>query len=104
METYIISNETYYFNNKYQKIFTIDRLPKGKLSTIVKQTNTMKRSEFQPNESNCILALYNPIHHNRLLKHTDEGVLLSFLQQNGYTVDTELTKIIKSFIVIKWVE
>ena len=103
METYIIVDDVYYYRDKYQHIFTVDRVPKGPLNKITKMTYTMKRSEFQANENNCVLALYHPIHRNRLLKQSEKAVLLTFLEQNKYTIDTELAKLLESFLVIKWI-
>tara|TARA_B100001057_G_C22325462_1_gene747395 strand:+ start:72 stop:431 length:360 start_codon:yes stop_codon:yes gene_type:complete len=99
-ETYSITTQV--FNdlrtNCYKRIFTIDRQPLGPLKNLVKQIQNPKLSEFQTFNScgerkSCVLAIYNPDNLFNLLTINEQPRLLTFLNQNNYTVDTNITKI-----------
>jgi len=99
-ETYSISTQV--FNdlqtNCYKRIFTIDREPLGPLQNLVKRIQNPKLSKFQTFNScgerkSCILAIYNPDDLFSLLTVDQQPRLLTFLMQNNYTIDTNITKL-----------
>jgi hypothetical protein len=101
---------TYY--KTYQHVITFDAPPVGPLSNMVVSVNTPPLSEFQsvsafspPPTSRtggkCIYVLSrypkgspnaNPKHSNAYMSPRDIPLLYGFLQANGYTIDTRLTK------------
>ena len=99
-KTYSISTQV--FNdlqtNCYKRIFTIDRKPLGPLQNIVRQIHNPKLSEFQTfnacgERKACVLAIYNPDDPFSLLTVDQQPRLLTFLMQNSYTIDTNITKL-----------
>ena len=97
--TYTISSQTYYdsYNTCYKNIYVIDRKPSGPLADIVKTLHTPKISPFQQSSpccpiNNCISAIYSPSNPSQLLPIDDIAALFTFLAQNGYAIDTSLTK------------
>lgn len=100
--TYTLSTQPYYeaINQCYKIIIVIDRKPNAPLSNIVKTIQTPKLSPFQqasPCEpiKNCANAILNP-ETKELLRVDDLSVLFSYLMNNGYTIDTELTKMLNN--------
>lgn len=97
-QTYSIINQLYYnsITQCYQKILVIDRKPIGPLQNIVKTLHTPKLSPFQyatpcsPLKL-CSLAIYNPYNKSELLSPHTLPILISFLQNNGYTINSQLT-------------
>jgi len=97
-QTYSINNQLYYnsITQCYQKIIVIDRKPIGPLQNIVKTLHTPKLSPFQyPTPCSpiklCSLAIYNPYNTSELLPTYSLPLLISFLQNNGYTINSQLT-------------
>lgn len=95
---YTLSSQPIYdsYNESYKNIYTLDRQPSGKLSTIVKRLNPPKLSPFKVNNNDgcynpCIYAIYNPNNTQELLCMSQLGLLFSFLTSNQYTIDTKLT-------------
>lgn len=87
------------FNKQYKKIITINSLPQGNLSNYVKKINLPKLSPFKNNTAGCsykccsyVLCDFN--NSNNFMLVDDIPSLLSFLYENNYTIQTELTKII----------
>ena len=76
-------------------------MPSSPLSGLVRRINTPRLSPFQTNSDpccsykSCVLAIYNPAQPNNLLASGEEAIFFSYLAQNGYVVDTALTKIMK---------
>lgn len=101
VETYTISTQVYYdeINKCYTRIFTIDRKPNPPLSQIIRTLRAPKLSPFKENTpccnttSKCTLALSNPTT-QALLEMHEQSTLLNFLLSNGYTIETELTKLL----------
>ena len=99
-ETYILSTQVYYdtINHCYTHIFTIDRSPSGALSNMTRTINTPKLSPFKENspcctEPKCTIALCRADTRELLGIH-EQPFLINFLLTNGYTINTELTKLL----------
>ena len=99
VETYTISTQVYYHNiNKcYTRIFVVDRSPSAPLSQITRTVRAPKLSPFKENSPccntpSCTLALCDQTTKQPLEMH-EQPLLLNFLLSNGYTIETELTKL-----------
>lgn len=100
-ETYTISSQIYYdtYNTCYKRILTIDRKPSsGTLNGIVKRLTMSKLSEFKQSTAccpidKCIYALYNPHNPLELLTLEDQSLLISYLSENSFTINTALTQL-----------
>ncbi len=87
------------FNKQYKKIITINCIPKGNLSNYIKKVNLPKLSPFK-NNSNCcyykcctyVICDFN--NNNQFMCIDDIPSLFTFLYENNYSINTELTKII----------
>ena len=81
----------------YRHIIIINKIPNGALSTITKQIKNNKLSTFNNNYSNCcpvehcIYAITKIDNYSELMKLNDIDNLFSFLSDNGYTIDTNIT-------------
>lgn len=103
-EVYTIGVQPFYdsIGECYTHIFVIDRRPGAPLSGLVRTVNPPRLSPFQTTSGpccsyqKCVLALLDPDNHHRLLRPGDEAILFTYLVSNGYTVDTSLTKIMKT--------
>jgi hypothetical protein len=91
----------------YKRLVTINTKPEGPLKTLVKQLHHNKLSPFEAvNNCNtncfksCYYALRNPeIYNNGNGKYCDDLLCLndipsftSFLLENGYTINTDISK------------
>ena len=92
------------YNKEYLNIITVDKMPTGPLAPLIVYINPQKLSPFQSQcafSNNCTMAIsryYNKSackNGNRFLLAEDIPSLLSFLQANGYNVDTTITKMIQ---------
>jgi hypothetical protein len=94
------------YTKEYLNIITIDKMPDGPLATLAMTINPPKLSPFQSSicsftNNNCKMAIsryYNKglcKKSNRFLLAEDIPSLISYLQLNGYIVNTEITKIIQ---------
>jgi hypothetical protein len=103
-EVYSIGIQPFYdsISECYTHIFVIDRPPDPPLSNLVRTVNPPRLSPFQTTSGaccayrKCVLALLDPNDRRRLLRPGDEAILFTYLASNGYTVDTSLTKIMKT--------
>ena len=98
---YTISTQPFLdnFNKCYKNIITIDRLPEGPLKNIVKQILPPKLSIFSYNNNccqvkSCIYAFTSFNDVSRLLCLDELDDLFVFLNNNGYTFENKLTKLI----------
>ena len=91
------------YNKEYLNIITVDKMPTGPLAPLIVYISPQKLSPFQSQcafSNNCTMAIsryYNKSackNGNRFLLAEDIPSLLSFLQDNGYIVDTTITKMI----------
>lgn len=84
----------------YKKLITINTMPSGPLKNIIKKGKQEKISPFQQNTNCCIsnlclLLILNPNDTSEYLCEDKICDLFSFLLTNGYTIETELTKMMK---------
>lgn len=88
-------------NECYKNIITLNTYPQGPLANFVRKINTPRLSHFKTysnkceTTNNCCLALSTQcISTNcmRLMVVDDVPDLISYLSENGYTIDTSLTK------------
>lgn len=99
---------TYY--KTYQQVITLSDIPKGPLNEMVSTISTVKLSQFQflpittNNPSNCINVLcryktknqqrnFSQKQSNYYMGQDDIPSIIAYLQANGYTIDTEITKL-----------
>ena len=93
MQTYAIFSRPYYnaYDQKYTNILTINKNPEGELRKITKQIKFFPLSPFKRLEQEqcgygfCLEA-------NKLATTNEIPELFFFLMTNGYTIDTNLTK------------
>ena len=97
-------------NQCYKKIIRINKMPSGNLTQIVKRIRSPRLSHFDTYGGNgsgdccgsgsngfnppCIFAIFNPNHTNKLLTVDEIPDLMTFLVNNGYTIDTSITKML----------
>jgi hypothetical protein len=85
-------------NECYKKIVIINQKPQGPLQSLVRSLHIPKPSPFKT-PSNCCpspychQAIMHPIKTKELLCMNEIADLFSYLTTNGYTIDTEITKI-----------
>ena len=101
-ETYMIFSQVHYDSVKgcYLRILTMDRKPQGPLANWVRILHSSKLSPFQESSpcctsEHCIFAMYSQ-DTGHLLQLCSQPLLLTFMLQNGYTIDSELTKIMQN--------
>ena len=86
----------------YRKVLTINKRPEGALAGIVKTIKREKLSVFKqsyaPCSKNdaCMNVILNPADKNEYLFEEDLAELMTFLVENGYTIDTKLSKLMQS--------
>lgn len=101
---YVINIESNYIarDKCYRKVLTINKKPDGPLSELVKPTKREKLSVFKQNCSPCskndacMNIILDPTNKAEYLFEEDLAELMTFLTENGYTVDTKLTKLMQS--------
>ncbi len=100
-------------NQCYKKIIRINKMPAGNLTQIVKRIRSPRLSHFDTygegngygggggdccgsgsNNTPCIFAIFHPNHKNKLLTVDELPDLMTFLVDNGYTIDTSITKML----------
>lgn len=106
--TYTLTSQPYYDyrNQCYRNILVLNKEPLGPLKSIVKRINPPKLSEFNEltynntccYERKCIYAIYNIDHISMNYKDDfmcidDMSNFFEFLINNGYTIDTSITKL-----------
>ena len=89
----------------------MNKMPTGNLTQIVKRIRSPRLSHFDTyGEGNgygdcsgcgygsgntpCIFAVFHPNHRNKLLTIDELPDLMTFLVDNGYTIDTSITKML----------
>jgi hypothetical protein len=85
-------------NKKYKQIITINSNPKGELSNYVKKIQLPKLSPFKDNTpccsyKCCTYVICDLNDKNKMMCIDDIPSLFTFLYENNYTINTELTKI-----------
>ena len=99
MNTYAIYRRPYLepTTQSYKNIITIDQMPEGPLSSIVRKVRFIPLSPFkQYNNEGCAFGFDSLINPGSLMKIEELPNLISFLSCNNYVVDTKITKIINS--------
>ena len=99
MTFYTISYVPFYdqIMKVYKHIYIIDRNPGNdtSLNSIVKPISSPPLSTFSNHATQCLYAIYNPENNNKLLEIGEETLLFSYLIQNNYIVNTEITEIMR---------
>jgi hypothetical protein len=82
----------------YINIITINRMPNGPLSSIIKKVRFLPLSPFKEynRQERCGFAFNSLTNPGTVMKIEELPDLISFLSCNNYIVDTKLTKIINS--------
>jgi hypothetical protein len=84
------------FTKEYTNVLTLDRFPEGPLGDLVKRQRIPELSEFKASKATkCKNILTAPGDRNCNLVKEDIPFLFTYLQKNGYTIETELTKLYK---------
>lgn len=103
--SYIVSSKPYYdsCSQNYCNILCINREPIGPLKSIIRRINPNKLSDFQSYNNNCcsrytnercVYAIMN-IDNEGFMCIDDMSDLFTFLINNGYTIDSSLTTIMR---------
>ena len=95
MHTYAIFSRPYYdsYQQKYTNILTINKKPEGELRKITKQIKFFPLSPFKRRErQQCGYGFC--LEPNKLVMTNEIPELFSFLTENGYTIDTQTTKML----------
>jgi hypothetical protein len=90
------------YQNTYQTIITLDTLPNGPIQSRITRMNPPSLSPFQTvsntmnSPDSCIYVVNHDTNHNhkkyQYMTKEDIPDLFSYLIQNGYVIDTSLTK------------
>jgi len=86
----------------YRKVLTINKMPDGPLSGLIKIAKREKLSVFKqtcsPCTKNdaCMNVILNPSDKGEYLFEEDLAELMTFLVENGYTIDTKLSKLMQT--------
>ena len=102
MGLYTLSSKVFLdkHNKCYKNIIVINKTPDGPLRHIIQRKNMPKLSEFQTNspcyvDNKCTLVVMNPNNLHEMLTVTDISNLFSFLIENNYKINTDITKIMQ---------
>lgn len=105
MHTYQLLSSVILEKDCYKKVIRINDRPNGPLASYVKQISPLKNSSFDvptaccSTSTTCQYVILNPYNSSEILCESDIVNLISFLGANGYTIETELTKIMKNKIL-----
>ena len=82
-------------SQEYKIIITLDAVPSGPLSTLVFPIRTPELSIFssRPREITCKYMLSRYTTSKCFMHEDDIPAIFAYLQQNGYTIDKNLTKL-----------
>jgi hypothetical protein len=96
--TYEIRTDTIYLQieKTYQKVLTINTIPEGPLSSIVKTIKHNINTINTLRNTNYINVILNPNNTTEYLFEDDLAVFISYLRENGYSIDTMLTKVLQN--------
>jgi hypothetical protein len=111
MLMYSISSIPYYdsIKQEYQNILILNKMPTGPLSLITRSVTLNKLSPFEVNTNlcrkpNCVIGIKSITCDNKLMCIDDLPELFEYLLNNGYTIDTSITKILQKTTVKMWGE
>jgi hypothetical protein len=106
---YSLSSIPYYdsVNQEYQNILILNKPPDGPLKTMTKNVTLNKLSPFDVKTNlcptpNCVIGILGC--NNRLMCIDELPDLFEYLMNNGYTIDTSITKILQKSSVKMWGE
>ena len=90
----MISVMPYLAGENYVKIFTINKMPNGKLAQHCVRINPPKLSPFT-DDSKCIIAFKSIAYPTRVMQLEELTDLMSLLheEQSGYTIDYAFSKL-----------
>ncbi len=98
-----ITSQPYYdtYNTCYKNILVINAFPQGPLASLVKKIHTPKLSPFKQSSpccpiENCVYAIHKIDNLCELMDPDDIPNLFSYLIENGYKIDTSLTKMMNT--------
>jgi len=82
-------------SQEYKNIITLDAVPSGPLSSLVFPIRTPELSTFssRPREITCKYMLSRYTTSKCFMHEDDIPSIFAYLQQNGYTIDKNLTKL-----------
>jgi hypothetical protein len=82
----------------YTNIITINLIPEGPLKFFVRRVNFTPLSPFQGNTryQKCGLALVSFVNQTRYMSPDEIPDLFAFLTENGYLIDTRVTKMMNT--------
>jgi hypothetical protein len=99
MKIYMLTSQPYYcsINQCYRQILVLNQKPTGPLYQISKRINPPKLSPFKEisvccNQPTCIWAIKSPDNKCDLMCVEELPMLFQFLMNNGYIIDTSITK------------
>ena len=103
ISSYILTIEPYLntYSKQYENIIVIDKMPLGPLSQLVSHFNAPRLSPFTEPTNNCCKYAIRRHYNNTLRRENcfltadDVPSLLSYLSANGYTINSEITKIVQ---------
>ena len=101
---YTLSSQVYLDTHDkiYKKILIINTKPTGVLNNHVRQISPQKLSPFQGNhytsycENRCAYALTKFCNNMEFMDPNDIPELFTFLLENGYTINTQLTQMMQT--------
>lgn len=82
----------YLDGDKYVKIFTIDKMPTGKLAPYCVRINPPKLSPFT-DDSKCIIAFKSIAYTNRVMRLEELTDLMHLLEISQYKIDYTFSKL-----------
>lgn len=102
MFLYSLQSIPYYdsINQAYTNILILNQVANGPLQQITKKVILNKLTPFESNmnicpKSNCIIAITQLNNKTQLMCIDQLPELFEFLINNGYTIDTNITKILQ---------
>jgi hypothetical protein len=98
LTTFLLTSEPYLnkCEEQYRNIITVNILPQGPLKRYVIGIRTPRLSHFDCyGRDKCALALLS-FRSGRLMSDDEIPNLFSFLLENGYTIDTNLTNMMNN--------
>lgn len=78
---------------QYKNILTLNEIPAGPLAERVKRINMPNLSEFRDYTNTCKYVIMDE--HNKHMEMERLPMLMSFLVSNGYTIDYQMSKLLK---------
>lgn len=90
--------ESILYNNEYTDALTLDRMPTGSIVALIRQIRIQDLSIFDkdPKRKPCTYVLIHP-ETKEFMTREDIPLVFSYLADNGYTIDTQTTKLYKTY-------